>query len=149
MFVVNAILTPLLWTFNIPFIINQIRIYLIEKQNNPDDSHHMTQRKLNKLYELPDMKIAYKYSYLAKTLAMALFYMPIFPMGFFICLIGFILGYILELFNFTHLYKRPEMLDEIITKVYADYFIIILFIAGIGDYFFSMMFFPHLITNGL
>lgn len=142
LFVVNAIATPLLWTFNIPYIINQIRIYLIEKQNNPDESHHMTQRKLNKLYELPDMKIAYKYSYLAKTLAMALFYMPIFPMGFFICLIGFVLGYILEKFNFTHLYKRPEMLDEIITKVYADYFIIILFIAGIGDYFFFHDVFP-------
>lgn len=142
LFVVNAIVSPLLWAFNIPFIINQIRIYIIESENNPDQSHHMTQRKLNKLYELQDMKIAYKYSYLAKTLAMALFYMPIFPMGFFICLIGFILGYLLELFNFTHLYKRPEMLDETITKVYADYFIIILFIAGIGDYFFFHDVFP-------
>ena len=142
LFVVNAIVTPLLWTFNIPFLIKKFRIYLIEKQKEPDESHHMTQRELNKLYELPDMKIAYKYSYLAKTLAMALFYFPIFPMGYLISFVGFILGYLLELFNFTHLYKRPEMLDEIITKVYADYFIIILFIGGISDYFFFHDIFP-------
>ena len=35
------------------------------------------------------------------------------------------------------------MLDEIITKIYADYFIIILFIGGIGDYFFFNDIFPN------
>jgi hypothetical protein len=102
----------------------------------------MTQRELNKLYELPDMRIAYKYAYIAKTLAMTLFYLPIFPMGFIISFVGFILGYFLELFNFSHTYKRPQMIDEIITKFYADYFIVILFIGSIGDYFFFHDIFP-------
>ena len=136
LFTVNAIITPLFWTFRIPYLIQKLRIYLIEKNPEPDNCHHMTQRQLNALYELPDMKIAYKYSFIAKTLAMTLFYLPIFPLGFIISFIGFVLGYLLELYNFTHLYKRPEMLDEIITKVYAEYFIIILFIGAIGDYFF-------------
>ncbi len=133
LFLVNALVTPLLWTFYIPYIIKKIQICIIEK--NPD-KHNMTQRELNKLYELPDMRIAYKYSFLAKTLAMTLFYLPIFPMGFIVSFVGFVFAYFLELFNFTHLYKRPEMLDEIITKVYADYFIVILFIGAVGDYFF-------------
>ena len=34
--------------------------------------------------------------------------------------------FVLELYNFTHLYKRPEMLDESITRAYTDNFIIIL-----------------------
>ena len=34
------------------------------------------------------------------------------------------------------------MLDEIITQVYADYFIVILFIGGIGDYFFLHDIYP-------
>ena len=35
------------------------------------------------------------------------------------------------------------MLDEIISKVYADHFIIILFIGSIGDYFFFHDIFPN------
>ena len=131
LFLVNSILTPILWS--VPYIIKRIQICFIERKPN---NHHKTQRQLNKVYELPDMRITFKYSFLAKTLAMTLFYLPIFPLGFVISAIGFVLGYFLELYNFTHLYKRPEMLNEIITKVYADNFIIILFIGAVGDYFF-------------
>ena len=133
-FIYNAIITPLFWSFNIPYLFRKIQQCFIEK--NPEKNLYINQRDLNKLYEYPDMNLAYKYSYIAKTTAMCLFYMPIFPLGFVFAFIGFIFGYFLEKFNFTHLYKRPEMLDEIITKIYANYFIIILFIGGIGDYIF-------------
>ena len=143
MFLVNAFVTPIFWTLNIPYLIKKIRIYCLEKKKNPNQSHYMTQRQLNKLYEYPDMYISYKYAYLAKTTAMSIFYLPIFPMGFIISFLGFILGYLLELYNFTHLYKRPEMLDESITRAYTDNFIIILFIGGIGDFFFFYEIFPN------
>ena len=135
-FISNAIVTPILWSFDFSYILRRIQQYCIERRENPDKNHYMTQRDLNKLYEYPDMKLAYKYSYIVKTTAMCFFFMPIFPLGFFFATIGFIFGYFLEKFNFTHLYKRPEMLDEIITKAYANHFIIILFIGGVGDYFF-------------
>ena len=146
LFAINAIFTPLLWTFNFDLILRAFRIYLIERNKEPDKSHYMTQKQLNRLYELPDMKIAYKYSYIAKTLAMTFFYLPIFPIGFIISFVGMIFGYLLELYNFTHLIKRPDMLDEIISKVYADHFIIILFIGAIGDLFFFHDIFPN---NGM
>ena len=142
LFTVNAIVTPILWTFYIPYLFKKLRICLLERNKEPDKCHYMTQKELNALYELPDMKIAYKYSYLAKTMAMTLFYLPIFPLGFIISCFGFILGYFLELYNFTHIYKRPEMIDEIITRVYADYFIIIIFIGAVGDYVFFHDIFP-------
>ena len=142
MFLVNAIVTPILWIVNIPFILKYLRKRSIEKKPDPDKNHFMTQRELNELYEYPDMKISYKYAYLAKTIAMTFFYLPIFPMGFFISFIGFILGYIFELYNFTHRSKRPEMLDETISKYYANYFVIILFIGAIGDLFFFYEIFP-------
>ena len=135
-FIINAIITPLLWIVDIPYLFRRMHQCYIEKGKNPDNNHYMTQRDLNKLYEYPDMNLAYKYSYIAKTTAMCFFYMPIFPLCFIFSFIGFIFGYFLEKFNFTHLYKRPEMLDEIITKVYTNYFIIILFIGGIGNYVF-------------
>ena len=143
MFLVNAIVTPLFWTFNIPFLYKKIKIHFLEKKKNADQCHYMTQRELNKLYEYPDMNISYKYAYLMKTTAMTFFYLPIFPLGFIISMVGFILGYFLELFNFTHIYKRPEMLDESITIAYVNNFIFILFIGGIGDLFFFYEIFPN------
>ena len=134
-FIYNAIITPLFWSFNIPYLYRKMQQCFIER--NPAKNLYINQRDLNRLYEYPNMNLAYKYSYIAKTTAMCLFFMPIFPLGFIFAFIGFIFAYFLEKFNFTYLYKRPEMFDEIITKVYANYFIIILFIGGIGDYIFS------------
>ena len=122
MFLVNAFITPILWTFNIPYLFKQLRIHNIEKNKEPDNHHYMTQKKLNKLYEYRDMDISYKYAYLAKTTAMSLFYLSIFPIGFIISFLGFVLGYLLELYNFTHSYKRPEMLDETIIQILCGLF---------------------------
>lgn len=58
------------------------------------------------------MNIAMKYSYLFKTILMTMFYLPIFPIGVPISLLGLILAYYLEKYNFTHNYKRPEMLNQ-------------------------------------
>ena len=135
-FIVNAIFTPLLWTIDIVYLFRFIKRKSIERSENPDKNHYMKQRDLNKLYLYPDMKIAYKYSYLFKTTAMCLFLMPIFPVGFIIAFIGFIFAYYIEKYSFTHLYRRPQMLDEIVSKTYADFFVVLLFIGGIGDYIF-------------
>ena len=135
-FIVNAIFTPLLWTVNFIHIFRFIQRKRIERSKKPDKNHFMKQRDLNKLYLYQDMKIAYKYSYLFKTTAMCLFLMPIFPVGFIIAFIGFIFAYYIEKYSFTHLYRRPQMLDEIVSKTYADFFVVLLFIGGIGDYIF-------------
>ena len=96
----------------------------------------MTQRELNELYELPSMNISYKYSYLAKTLLMTFLYIPIFPLGIVISLVGFILGYFLEKFNFSHMYKRPEMLNHKLCFFYVNHFDVMIFVYSIGDYIF-------------
>ena len=135
-FIVNAIITPLLWVLNFPYWFKKLKICCIERHDEPDKHHYMTQKDLNELYEYPDMNLAYKLSYLVKTLSMCFFYYPIFPMGFIISFIGFIFAYWVEKYVFTHQCKRPDMLDEIIEKYYANYFIVVLFIGGIGDYIF-------------
>ena len=135
-FIVNAFVTPLLWVLNFPFWFKKLKICCIERHKNPDQHHYMTQKDLNALYEYPDMDLAYKLSYLVKSLSMCFFYFPIFPMGFVIAFIGFIFAYWVEKYVLTHQCKRPDMLDEIIEKYYANYFIVVLFIGGIGDYIF-------------
>ena len=82
------------------------------------------------------MKIYYKYSYVAKTVLLSLFYIVIFPFGVLISLIGFIFAYYLELYNFTHLYNRPEMINEKICLFYTEYFVANLFILNLGVYIF-------------
>ena len=132
-FLTNALLTPLMWTLNFEYLIKKIRQYFIEKKK---ENNNKTQKELNEIYELPSMCIFYKYSYIIKTLLMAFFYLPIFPLGIPISLVGFFLGYYLERFNFTHLYKRPEMLNETICNFYMDYFVVVLFVYGLGDFLF-------------
>ena len=135
-FLINSTVTPLMWTFNIGYIIKKIQIYLIERKSNPNTRHHLSQKELNDLYELPPMDISAKYSYIAKTLLMTFLYIPIFPFGVPISLFGFIFGYFLERYNFTHIYKRPEMINESICIFYISSFNIYLFCFSIGIWMF-------------
>ena len=135
-FLVNSFLTPLLWTLNLSLIVKKIRIYFIERKKIPDSMHFKTQKELNDLYEYPDMDISYKYSYISKTMFMTMFYLPIFPLGVLISLLGFILAYFLEKLNFTHGYKRPEMLNEKLGEIHINFFIFVLIFYSIGNYIF-------------
>jgi hypothetical protein len=69
---------------------------------------------------------------------MAFLYIPIFPFGIVISFFGFCLGYLLEKLNFCIMYKKPEVLGAKICKFYVDYFIIVIFIYALGDYFFLL-----------
>ena len=131
-FLVNAIVTPALWRINIGYYIKQLKIrFLVDKENI-----EMNQKELNELYEFVPMNVSAKYSYIAKTVLMSFFYIPIFPLGMPISLLGFVLGYWIEKYNFANMYKTPEMLNRQITEFYSDYFVLAFFVYGIGDYIF-------------
>jgi hypothetical protein len=138
-FTINSFLVPISWTINFTYFYKKFRIWLIERKDdiNLDENHEKTQRELNELYELPSMNIAEKYSYIYNTLLISFFYISIFPLGIVISFFGLCLGYYLEKFNFCHMYKRPEMLNDLLCKTYINYFIIVLFVSGIGDYIFK------------
>ena len=131
LFLSNSFLTPIMWSMNFEFLYKKIKICLVEKNHE-----YYTQKELNNLYELLDMEIASKYSYIAKTLLMTFLYMPIFPISVFISLAGFVFGYFIEKFNFSKIYKRPEMLNSKICEFYSNYFILNFFMLCIGDYVF-------------
>ena len=136
MFLVNSVITPLIWTLNITpvYWIKKLKICLIEKDSTK--YLNLNQKKLNELYEKSDMKIPEKYSYIAKTLLMTFLYISIFPFGVLISLGGFILCYFLEKYNFINNYKRPEILNNTLFFFYLEYFIVIIFFIGVGDYIF-------------
>ena len=132
MFLTNGFVTPIMWTLNFKYFLKKLIQLIIERK----EIHHCTQRELNNLYELPDMKISNKYSYLSKTLLMSFLYIPIFPLGICISLLGFILGYFLEKYNFIKMYKRPEMLNSNLCSFYSNFFVVNFFMLGIGNYIF-------------
>ena len=133
LFIVNRIISPLLWTFNAAFYLNKIIIWKLEKKKN---NQNMSQKKLNELYEYMDIKLAYKYSYLAKTLLMTFFYLPLFPLGMAFSIFGLLLGFYLEKFNMGNRYKRPEMMNHIICKFYTNCFEVNFLMLALGDYIF-------------
>ena len=130
-FLSNSFLTPIMWTLNFEFLLKKLKICYVEKYKK-----NYTQKQLNELYELLDMGIAYKYSYIEKTLLMTFFYMPIIPLNVLFSFFGFIFGYYLEKFNISKMYKRPEMLNSKICEFYSNYFIFSFFMLCIGDYIF-------------
>ena len=108
MFLTNAFLTPFMWSMNFEFLLKKLKICLL-KQNQET----YTQKELNELYELLDMSIASKYSYIFKTLLMSFFK-----------------------FNFSKMYKRPDILNSEICEFYSNYFTINFFMLAIGDFIF-------------
>ena len=130
-FLSNSFLTPITWTMNFEYFFKKLKICLVENK-----CEHYTQKELNNLYELLDMEIATKYSYITKTLLMSFLYMPIFPLSMFFSFLGLIFGYFVEKYNFANMYKRPEMLNSKICEFYSNYFIINFFMLCVGNYIF-------------
>ena len=131
-FLVNAFVSPIMWTLSVSYYLKRIQQCLYKKKI----LGNKTQKDLNALFELPPMKVSTKYSYIFKTLLMSFLYIPIFPLGVMISFIGFVLAYWLEKINFAAYYKKPEMLNRHLCEFYVSYFVVILFVYGIGDYIF-------------
>jgi hypothetical protein len=136
MFLVNSFVSPIMWTFNVSFYIKKWTIWTIESKKNPNMRHNKTQRELNELYEYVDIELAYKYSYIAKTLLMTFFYLPVFPLGIVFSICGLFLGFYLEKYNIAYRYRRPEMMNETICKFYANFFEVNFLMLSLGDYIF-------------
>ena len=136
MFLVNSFVSPIMWTFNVTFYIKKWTIWTIESKKNPNMRHNKTQRELNELYEFVDIELAYKYSYISKTLLMTFFYLPVFPLGIVFSICGLFLGFYLEKYNIAYRYRRPEMMNEAICKFYANFFEVNFLMLSLGDYIF-------------
>ena len=132
-FILNAFLTPILMAYNYCCLFKKLRQYKIKKKGNYKD---YSQKELNELFELSDMDISAKYSYIAKTVLMSFFYIPIFPIGIIISLIGFCFFYWFEKYNFANIYKRPKMINRQIAEFYNNFLIIALSVYAVGDYIF-------------
>lgn len=106
----------------------------LEKQFGEEEPiTNITQKELNRLYENPDIAISYKYSYIVKTFLMSAFYLPLFPLGALISLIGIILMYLIEKFNLLNTYKRPDMLNSQICVFYIKNFKFLIFTTALGN----------------
>ena len=90
---------------------------------------------MNEIFENPDMRLSYKYSYLTNALLASFFYMSIFPIGIIFSLVGLILTYFLEIF-YLGLYKRPEVSNSRSRKFYTHNFKFIVAVFCIGNYVF-------------
>ena len=131
LFITNAFLTPIMWSMKFEYLLKKVKICLLKRNQET-----YTQKELNELYELLDMSIASKYSYIFKTLLMSFLYMPIFPLSIVISLVGFVFGYFVEKFNFSHMYKRPENLNSKICEFYSNYFPVNFLMLTVGDFIF-------------
>ncbi len=137
-FICGSIISPLLSLSCYDLLINKIKLwfFITRKYKSDVTSIPLSQKQLNYYFESPNMNISYQYSFLSKSILMTFFYMPIFPLGPVITLIGVILNYFIEKFKMLNIYKRPEKLNEQITYFYIDYFVMGFIAWSIGNYIF-------------
>ena len=90
-----------MWTINFELLKKGFKICLIKRGIN---NEKYTQMELNKIYELLDMNLSYKYSYIFKTLLMSFLYTPIFPMSIAISFLGFLsILLLIEIYGLSNL----------------------------------------------
>ena len=137
-FLVDSILNPLMSLTCYDLILNRFFrwFFITRKYKNEKEELPLSQREVNHYFENPDMRVYIQYSHLSAQIIMTFFYMPLFPLGPFITLIGIILNYLIEKLKCFQIYKRPEKLNEKIAFFYIDYFEITLFAWSIGNYIF-------------
>ena len=82
------------------------------------------------------MKIAIKYAYYTKTIALVVFYLPILPIGVIMSSFGVILVYLIEKYHIYHFYKKPERINGEITREYLKLFRYIIFIYALSVFIF-------------
>ena len=137
-FVVGAVVSPLMSITCYDLILNKIFkwFFVTRKYKDEKEELPLSQREINSYFEHPDMGVSSQYSNLSKQVLMTFFYMPIFPLGPGITLVGVILNYFIEKFKCIRIYKRPEKLNEQIAFFYIDYFVLCFFFWAIGNYIF-------------
>ena len=137
-FVVGAVVSPLMSITCYDLILNIIFkwFFVTRKYKDEKEELPLSQREINSYFEHPDMGVSSQYSNLSKQVLMTFFYMPIFPLGPGITLVGVILNYFIEKFKCIRIYKRPEKLNEQIAFFYIDYFVLCFFFWAIGNYIF-------------
>ena len=136
-FITNIILPPILFYLS-PGL--GIKIYKrikarLELKNVKLEKSTYTQGELNEIFENPIMNIPYKYCYITNVLLVSLFYSSIFPIGIIFGFLGLLITYISEFF-YIGMYKRPEILNSKLCKIYVYNFKWIVFIFALGNYIF-------------
>ena len=133
-FGVNCVVNPCLYMVNPMWWVQQILRKMIIK--NPLQMKTMTQGELNKAFEDNDMELANKYSYMANTCLLSVFYLPIFPLGIIFSFFGMCMMYYIEKYNVLFRYKRPAKIDGRITDFYIDAFKLTILIYSISSFSF-------------
>ena len=143
-FLMNSFLSPILWFVNIlKCYYDYLRNSIIKQLNSQNNKKKITQRQANKIFENPSIDLSTKMAYLGQTTLMSFFYLPIFPIGIVISMIGLILSYWVEKYNLVRVYKRPEMINFQIGKAYFSYFKIALLLYSLSN----LIFYKDIVIN--
>ena len=144
-FICSAIIAPLFSLTCYDLLIQKFFLwfFITRKYTTDVTSIPLSQKKLNQYFESPNMNVSYQYSFLCKLVLMTFFYMPIFPLGPIITLVGVVLNYFIEKYKMLSIYRRPEKLNEQITYFYIDYFVMAFIAWSIGNF----LFFPNSHSN--
>ena len=136
-FVTNFTLNPLVFYLN-PNLLRKLTKRARarkEIEGLPLEESTYTQDELNRLFQNPSMSVCYKYSFYTNVILTTFFYMSLFPLGVVFSFVGLLFSYFLEIVHLGF-YKRPEVLNSRLCKVFIHHFKIAIAVFAIGNFVF-------------
>ena len=103
-------------------------MFLVEKS--------ATQEQLDLLMRYPPFSIAYQYSYILKTVGMALFLGPVIPVSYVITFVALVLTYFVDRYTLLRIRERALQLDESVGRTVINLVKMMLFVRAFVAYFF-------------
>ena len=136
-FVTNFTLNPLVFYLNPNLLVKLSKRARARKEIEglPLEESTYTQDELNRLFQNPSMSMCYKYSFYTNIILTTFFYMSLFPLGVVFSFVGLLLSYFLEIVHLGF-YKRPEVLNSRLCKVFIHHFKIAIAVFAIGNFIF-------------
>lgn len=126
-----AFTDPILYLFNIPGMVKQIKIWL---EKNKGDDCKLTQQEANILHEGTEIDVANNLSSFFTLIATCLFYAPIIPLAIPICFVGALLSYSVHKYMLLRKHKVPEMLTRTLGTFFANMMPLIILVQGIAAF---------------
>lgn len=99
----------------------------------------VTQKQAHAAFENPEMDIAWKYSVIFKTIALAMFYFPLVPMGLFFSLIALAFQFIVDKWLFLKRYGRPSSIGPGLAYGMVAHINSIVLVFGMGQFLFDLL----------
>jgi hypothetical protein len=94
----------------------------------------MTQSEVNRLFENHEIDFGQKFSHVSNISLIAMFFLPVFPIGIPFAILGLVFAFYVEKYNILRHYNRSKMEDPSVVKNLVIHFKVFILVFAVSPY---------------